>query len=195
MPVIHEVLAAIGVDFVGAPGYEAEDVIASWVSRIGTGTRVEIVSGDRDLFALIRDPDVSVLYPGRQGYERVDEAEVERRYKVPGRHYVDYAILRGDPSDGLPGLPGVGDKRAGELVRRFGNVAGLVAGARLSDADRDYLARAGRVVPPAVDVPVSVPAGLRDGYPADPERAAQLAARHGVTGAVGRLIAALQSFR
>src|ERR1700716_4366368 len=144
MPIIHEVLEAVGVGFVGVPDHEAEDVIASWVARANGG--VDIVSGDRDLFALVRDPDVRVLYPEKRGLTAVDEAEVARRYGVPGRSYSDFAILRGDPSDGLPGLAGVGDKRAAELVLRYGGIDGVLASGRLGAADRDYVERARRVV-------------------------------------------------
>jgi 5'-3' exonuclease len=190
MPVIHDVLEAAGVDFVGLPDYEAEDVIASWTAR-AQGATVEIVSGDRDLFALVRDPEVVVLYPQKGGLALVDEAEVTRRYGVPGRNYSDFAILRGDPSDGLPGLNGVGDKKAAELVTRYGGVAGLLASDRLSPSDRDYLARAGRVVPPVADLPVELPPGRRDSYPADPERVVELAAKHGLNSPFERLLRAL----
>src|SRR6266508_6447911 len=78
MPIIHEVLAAAGVDFVGVPDHEAEDVIATWTARAEGGS-VDIVSGDRDLFALVRDPGVRVLYPEKRGLAAVDEAEVTRR--------------------------------------------------------------------------------------------------------------------
>jgi 5'-3' exonuclease len=190
MPVIHDVLEAAGVDFVGVPEYEAEDVIATWTAR-ARGASVEIVSGDRDLFALVRDPEVSVLYPQKGGLARVDEAEVTRRYGVPGRNYSDFAILRGDPSDGLPGLNGVGDKKAAELVSRYGGVAGLLASDRLSPSDRDYLARAGRVVPPVADLPVELPPGRRDHYPADAARVVELAAKHGLNSPFERLLKAL----
>jgi 5'-3' exonuclease len=190
MPIIHDVLDAVGVDFVGVPEMEAEDVIASWTARAGD-QRVDIVSGDRDLFALVRDPFVRVLYPERKGLTPVDEAEVTRRYGVPGRRYADFAILRGDPSDGLPGLAGVGDKKAAELVTRYGGVEGLLASDRLGDADRDYLARAARVVPPVADLPVELPAGRRERYPADPERVVALAERHGLRSAFERLLKAL----
>jgi 5'-3' exonuclease len=190
MPIIHEVLDAAGVDFVGVPEHEAEDVIASWTARIGDHS-VDIVSGDRDLFALIRDPWVRVLYPERRGLTAVDEAEVTRRYGVPGRCYADFAILRGDPSDGLPGLAGVGDKKAAELVSRHGGLEGLLASDRLRETERDYLKRAARVVPPVVDLPVELPEGRREQYPADPERVVALAERYGLGGPFERLLRAL----
>jgi 5'-3' exonuclease len=191
MPIIHGFLDAIGVDFVGVPDFEAEDVIASWVARIQGP--VEIVSGDRDLFALVRkEPKVAVLYPEKGGLAVVDEAEVERRYGIPGRAYTDYAILRGDPSDGLPGMAGVGDKKAAELVRRYGGVAGLLAQGKLASADRDYLERAMAVVPPRTDIPIDLPPGRRIAYPVDPGRLAELQASHGLQGPSQRLITALE---
>jgi 5'-3' exonuclease len=189
MPVIHELLDAIGVDFLGAPGFEAEDVIATWTA-LASG-RIEIVSGDRDLFALVRDPDVRVLYPEKGGMAVVDEAEIERRYGIPGRSYADFAVLRGDPSDGLPGVPGVGAKKAAELVRRHGGVEGIVAEGRLTEADREYLRRAIAVVRPVTDVPVRLPEGRRPSWPAQPEQLAELARRHGVESACQRLLKAL----
>jgi 5'-3' exonuclease len=190
MPIIHEVLEAAGVDFIGVPDYEAEDVIATWTAR-ASGASVDIVSGDRDLFALVRDPDVRVLYPEKKGLTAIDEAEVTRRYGVPGRLYADFAILRGDPSDGLPGLAGVGDKKAAELVLRYGGLDGLLDSGRLGRADRDYVERARRVVPPVADLPVPLPAGRRERYPADPERAEALATRYGLRSPFERLLKAL----
>ena len=191
MSIIHEVLDAVGIDFVGVPDYEAEDVIASWVAQVPAGERVDIASGDRDLFALVRGDEVRVLYPEKNGLAEIDEAEVERRYGVPGRSYADYAILRGDPSDGLPGLPGVGDRRAAELVRRYGGIAGMLDQVRLRDADREYLARAARVVPPVADIPVPLPEGRREAYPVDPARVVELASRYGLDGAFERLLRAV----
>lgn len=191
MPIIQAALDAAGVDFVGVPDYEAEDVIASWVAQLPPGTSVDIASGDRDLFALVRGSDVRVLYPEKGGLAAIDEAEVERRYGIPGLAYADYAILRGDPSDGLPGLPGVGDRKAAELVRRYGSVAGLLEGGRLRDSDREYLAKAARVVPPVADIPVPLPAGRREAYPADPEQVVELASRYRLDSAFERLLRAL----
>jgi 5'-3' exonuclease len=191
MPVIHEVLAAVGIDFIGVADYEAEDVIASWLAQVPAGVGVDIASGDRDLFALVRGSEVRVLYPEKKGLAEVDEAEVERRYGIPGRSYADYAILRGDPSDGLPGLPGVGDRTAADLVRRYGSIAGILEQARLRDVDREYLARAARVVPPVADIPVPLPQGRRDAYPVSPEHVVELATRYRLDSAFERLLNAL----
>jgi 5'-3' exonuclease len=191
MPVIHEVLAAIGIDFIGVPQYEAEDVIATWTAT--TPGTVEIVSGDRDLFALIEDPRVCVLYPEKGGLAVVNEAEVTRRYGVPGRSYADFAILRGDPSDGLPGLKGVGAVAAVDLVRRHGGVSGVLRDGRLTDQQREYLSRAMRVVAPVPDLPVELPQGRREAYPVDGRRLAALSERHGVGSAADRLVQALST--
>lgn len=170
----REVLRALGFAVVGADGFEAEDVIATIAARCDEP--VAIVSGDRDLFALVHDPDRWVLYPqtGVSKLTVVDEAEVTRRYGIPGRAYGDFALLRGDPSDGLPGVKGIGEKTAASLVARYGSLDGILAAtdlaptvARKLDAGRDYLAAARRVVLPVTDialprVDLSLPAGVTD---------------------------------
>lgn len=189
MPVIDAFLDAIGIDHAGASGYEAEDVVSTWASL--TAGTVEVLSGDRDLFALIEDPRVAVLYPEKTGLALVDEAEVTRRYGIPGRSYADFAVLRGDPSDGLPGLRGVGAVSAANLVRTHGGVAGILREGRLSPADREYVERAMRVVQPVRDVPIALPPGRRDGYPADAAALAALVGRHGLGATADRLVEAL----
>lgn len=189
VPVIHEILGAVGIDVVGADEHEAEDAIAS-LCRLATGT-VEIVSGDRDLFALVEDPRVRVLYPERSGLSVIDEAEVTRRYEIPGRRYADFAILRGDPSDGLPGLKGVGAVGAAGMIRRHGDIAGVLRDRPLRDADRDYLSRAVRVVTPVADLPLALPPGRRDAYPAEGALVDALAERHGVREECRRLVEAV----
>jgi len=189
MPVIDDFLAAIGIDEAGVQDYEAEDVIATWTAR-ASGS-VDIVSGDRDLFALIEDPRVIVLYPEKGGWTAVDEAEVTRRYSIPGRSYADFAMLRGDPSDGLPGLKGVGAVAAASMVRSHGGIEGILQAGRIKDADREYLERAMRVVRPAADLPIPLPQGARASYPADPDRLAALVDRHGLQAASARLVEAL----
>jgi 5'-3' exonuclease len=189
MPLIMGYLEAAGVDAVGVPGYEAEDVIASLVAEID-GT-VEIVSGDRDLFALVRGRDVVVLYPEKNGLALVDEVEVERRYGIPGRAYSDFAVLRGDPSDGLPGVAGVGPKKAADLLRRHGSVAGMLEAGLFGSRERDYLARAAQVVPPVETLDIPPPKGRRSSYPADPALFDAIVNALGLQSSAQRLLQAL----
>ncbi|MDQ6879298.1 MAG: flap endonuclease [Candidatus Dormibacteraeota bacterium] len=191
MPVIMESLAAVGVDAVGVAGYEAEDVIASLVPRVEIP--IEIYSGDRDLFSLIRDREIVVLYPEKTGLAVVDEEEVGRRYAIPGRAYADFAILRGDPSDGLPGVAGIGAKKAADLVRRYGSVGAMIEAGIFRSADSDYLERARRIVPPVSDLKIEVPRGRRDQWPDDPAAVAELGRRYGVASSFERLLKALAS--
>jgi 5'-3' exonuclease len=190
IPVIRAILEAVGVDMVGVDEYEAEDVIATW-SRLAEGT-IEIASGDRDLFALVEDPRVRVLYPEKSGLSVIDEGEVTRRYGIPGRRYADFAILRGDPSDGLPGLKGVGSVTAAGMIRRHGDIAGVLRERQLRDADREYLESAMRVVTPVADLPIELPAGCRDAYPVDPAVLQELTGRFGADESSARLLAALR---
>jgi len=198
----REVLGALGIAVVGAEGFEAEDVIATLAGR--ARGPVEIVSGDRDLFALVRDPDVAVLYPlrGVSNLLRVDEAEIAKRYGIPGRGYLDFALLRGDPSDGLPGVPGVGEKTAAQLVSRWGSLDAILAApdlppavARKIDAARDYLAAARRVVPPVADVPLPAVSLALPERPAHPHVLARLVEEHALAGPARRLEEALRQAR
>lgn len=189
IPVISDLLESIGIDLVGVAEHEAEDVIAT-LSKLAPGT-VEIASGDRDLFALVEDPRVRVLYPEKSGLAVIDEDEVTRRYGIPGRRYADFAILRGDPSDGLPGLKGVGSVTAAGMIRRHGDIAGVLRERPLREADREYLETAARVVAPVADLPIALPSGQRDAYPADEAAMGSLAAHYGVRESCDRLLATL----
>jgi len=189
MPVIMDCLEAVGIDAPGVSGYEAEDVIASLVSRVDVP--IEIYSGDRDLFSLIRDREIIVLYPEKAGLAVVDEAEVERRYSIPGWAYADFAILRGDPSDGLPGVAGIGAKKAADLVRRYGSVGAMLKAGIFRSTDAEYLDKAQRIVPPVTDLDIEVPRGRRDHYPDDPARAKELGDRYGIASSFERLLKAL----
>lgn len=198
----REVLEALGIAVVGAAGFEAEDVIATLAAR--AREPVEIVSGDRDLFALVRDPDVRVLYPltGVSKMLEVDEAEIHRRYGIPGRGYGDYALLRGDPSDGLPGVPGIGEKTAARLIAEHGSLAAVLESSRLPaavaarlSAAAAYLSAARQVVLPVTDVPlpaldIDLPAA-----PADPQTLTRLAQRHNLATPIERLRVALAKAR
>ena len=189
IPLIYEILEAIGVDVVGVADHEAEDVIAT-LTKLASGT-VEIASGDRDLFALVEDPCVRVLYPEKSGLSVIDEGEVTRRYGIPGRRYADFAILRGDPSDGLPGLKGVGSVTAAGMIQRYGDIAGVLRERPLRDADRRYLERALQVVTPVPDLPITLPLGRRDTYPADAAALESRTSHDGLRESCARLLRAL----
>ena len=190
-PVLWDILRAIGVEVIGAAGFEAEDVIASLLPKV-TG-RIEIVTGDRDLFALVRDPDVCVLYT-QQGIGRlvvVDEAEIERRYGIPGRSYGDFAVLRGDPSDGLPGVPGVGEKTAAQLIRRYRDLDGIVASGRLGEAANAYIQQARTVAMPVGRARVPEPSGSIPAQARDPKKLHLLDETYGIASVTERLIRSL----
>ena len=204
IPVIEQVLAAAGVATAAAPGYEADDVIATLAAR--EDPPVEVVTGDRDLFQLVDDErPVRILYTARglAKLEIVDEEAVTRRYQIPGRAYAAFAALRGDPSDGLPGVPGVGEKTAAALVRVFGTVEAMLAAldqghggfpmgsrAKLAAA-RDYLDAALPVVRTAPDAPVPPVDGRLPVRPADPARLGELDERWDLGSSLGRMLAAL----
>ncbi|HEY2206298.1 MAG TPA: DNA polymerase I [Pseudonocardia sp.] len=121
---IREVLTALSVPFMGVEGYEADDVIATLTTQAeAQGYRVEICTGDRDAFQLVGDA-VTVLYPKRGVSElaRIDPDEVQARYGLSPTQYPDFAALRGDPSDNLPSIPGVGEKTAAKWIREFGSL-------------------------------------------------------------------------
>lgn len=182
---------------VGSPHCEAEDVIATLLKRVRG--RVAIVSGDRDLFQLVRDPDVFVLHPKRgvSDLVRVDEAEIRARYGIDGRRYADFAVLRGDPSDGLPGVPGIGAKTATLLIAKYGsleNVLRAAEGARSGPlhkvaAAADYVARAADVVRMKGDCTIGDP-DLSLGRPAS-RQLRPVAKAYRLDGAVDRLLEAI----
>ncbi|WP_460792391.1 5'-3' exonuclease [Nocardioides maradonensis] len=200
VPVIREVLAAFGIAVVGAPGYEADDVIGTLAT--GAGMPVDIVTGDRDLFQLVSDADgVRVLYIGKGvgRHERVDEAWVLEKYGVRADQYADFATLRGDTSDGLPGVKGVGEKTAAGLLQKYGDLAGIIAaaadpdsaiagGVRLKLAEAaPYLAVAPKVVAVARDIALDRSGLALPPAPQEPEALADLTERWGLGSPVERL--------
>jgi 5'-3' exonuclease len=204
IPVIVEVLEAFGIAIVGADGYEADDVIGTLAT--GAGMPVDVVTGDRDLFQLVDDDaEVRILYTARGvgKHERVTNDVVQGKYGIDGRQYADFAALRGDPSDGLPGVNGVGEKTAASLLRRFGDLPGIVAAAedrgsdmapgprrKILDAE-EYLAVAQKVVAVARDLDVGTPDLTLPLTPKDPDRLVELSERWGLGGSVARLVDAL----
>jgi DNA polymerase I len=129
MGLVREVLDALGVTTVDAPGWEADDLLGTIATQIsGSGHDVIIVSGDRDTYQLVSDPHVSVLYNKRgvSDYALYDEAGIVERTGVTAAQYVDYAAMRGDTSDNLPGIPGVGEKTAAKLISTYGSLEGAL---------------------------------------------------------------------
>ena len=141
---IQEVLGALGIPVLSLEGYEADDIIATLTSRSAAeGFSVDIVTGDRDAFQLV-DDRVTVLYPrkGVSDLARMTPEAIEEKYGITPSQYPDYAALRGDPSDNLPGIPGVGEKTAAKWIREYGSLGGLVDHAtdirgKVGDALRD----------------------------------------------------------
>ncbi|MDQ3543392.1 MAG: DNA polymerase I, partial [Actinomycetota bacterium] len=130
MGLVREVLAALGVPVIELSGYEADDLIATAAEQaVERGDEVIIVTGDRDAYQLVRDPYVKVLYNRRgvSDYALYDEAGIKERTGVTVAQYPEYAALRGDPSDNLPGVPGVGEKTAAKLINAYGGLDGLFA--------------------------------------------------------------------
>src|SRR3954463_13990651 len=207
VPVLVEVLAAAGIDRVGAPGYEADDVIGTLATR--ARGPVDVVTGDRDLFQLVDDErGIRVLYTARgiTDIEVVDEAAVTAKYGIPGRAYADFAVLRGDPSDGLPGVAGVGAKTAAALITAFGDLAGIRAAVARTVVPRPPLTaavlkklHAAHAYLDAAPVVVAVERGIDlppvEGElpraPADPDALAVLAERHNLDSPLRRLGAVL----
>lgn len=202
VPVIEQVLDAVGIARVEAPGFEADDVLATITES--SMMPVDVVTGDRDLFQLVDDSrGVRVLYTakGFAKLEHVDDAVVQAKYGVPAAHYADFATLRGDPSDGLPGAKGIGDKSAAVLVEQFGSVEAILAALDDPDVDlpyrakltaaRDYLAVAPAVVRVRRDVDLP---SLDTALPlevAEPDALDWLADRWGLQRSVDRLLATL----
>jgi len=204
IPVIVDVLDAFGIAIVGADGYEADDVIGTLATN--AGMPVEIVTGDRDLFQLVDDAaEVRVLYTARGvgRHERITEAVVREKYGIEAHQYADFATLRGDNSDGLPGVAGVGEKTAATLLGRFGSVAALREAALDPEADlapgprrkildaADYLEVAPTVVAVARELDLGKPDLRLPRTPADPTALTELADRWGLSSPIARLVETL----
>ncbi|WP_224273715.1 5'-3' exonuclease [Nocardioides lacusdianchii] len=204
IPIIISVLEAYGIPVVGHPEMEADDVIGTLATDAGMA--VDIVTGDRDLFQLVDDDaQVRVLYVARgvSKHERVDNAWVRAKYGVDAHQYADLATLRGDASDGLPGVAGVGDKTAATLLGRFGDVDSIVAAAHDPDSDMgpgprgkikaaaDYLSVAPEVVAVRRDLDLGSPDLTRPRTPVDHAALVALDERWGLGSSAVRLVEAL----
>ena len=210
VPLIIEALTALGLAIVGKDGYEADDVIGTLATH--APMPVDVVTGDRDLFQLVDDErSVRVLYIARGvgNLELVDNAWMLARYGIPAAAYVDYATLRGDASDGLPGVAGIGEKSAAALLQKYGDLAGILAAASdpsggVSGGIRsklaaaiDYLAVAPTVVAVARDLDLGVSWDELElpAAPADPGRFADLTEALGLGGSGQRILDTLAGSR
>lgn len=205
VPVLFDVLDALGLCRIGAAGFEADDVIGTLAAR--DPGPVDVVTGDRDLFSVVDDSrQVRVVYVGRGVARReiVDAAHVRDRYGVGPSQYADMAILRGDPSDGLPGVPGIGEKTAAGLLARFRSLGALLDAAESGSPDvprrarlvehAAYLRAAAQVVPVRTDVSLPDPLSCDiPRTPSDPPRLVALVDRWGIGSAVNRLLSALDA--
>ncbi len=200
VPLIRATLEAFGIAVVGHEAMEADDVIGTLAT--GAGMPVDIVTGDRDLFQLVDDEaQVRVLYVARgvSKHERVTDEVVREKYGVAADQYAALATMRGDSSDGLPGVPGVGDKTAATLLNRFGDLDSIIAAAADPESDMgpgprgklkaaaDYLAVAPEVVAVVRDLDLGSPDLTLPHAPADPEMVAAIAAQWGLESPVERL--------
>lgn len=199
---LRDVLQAFGAAQAEAPNWEADDAIGALCTQAGAGDRVDIVTGDRDLLQLVRADEgaalIRVLMPirGVGELETFDPSAVRAKYGVPPERYADFATLRGDPSDGLPGVKGIGEKTARTLVQQYPDLDALLAnvdalaprlGANLRDAV-PYLAAMRQVVPIRTDVAVQLAVSERDDT-----RLEDLGTRFRLLGPIGRLRAAMEA--
>jgi 5'-3' exonuclease len=207
VPIIEQLLDALGLARIEVADHEADDVIGTVVAR--ATCPVEVVTGDRDLFQLVNDArEVRVLYIVPKGVgaaEPWDEAKITEKFGIPGRAYADFATLRGDPSDGLPGVVGVGEKTAAALIARYKNLDGVIAAAASGDpamargvraklqASAAYLAVAPAVVKVAHDAPLPDYDDRLPAAPKDPAAFSALVERWGLGSAGERLLTSLRA--
>ena len=196
-----EVLDAAGIARAESEGLEADDAIATLVAQKDPAVVSAVVSGDRDLLCLVRDPDVRLLYPERGVARPVifDEAAVKERYGVWPHQYMDFAIMRGDSSDGLPGIAGIGPVRAAALVDQYETLERLMANvdslpprqAEAFTSAKDYI-KAMNVV---VDLVRDASIDKTDPQPPDEARLRELAEKYNLGSSSGRLLQALTGQR
>lgn len=205
IPILLDLLDEFGIPMVGVDDYEADDVMATFAVR--EKGPVRIVTGDRDLFQLVDDKrDVKVVYlaKGLSQHDLVDIAWVARKYAIPGDRYALFAMFRGDPSDGLPGVRGIGEKGAALIANHFADVDAALEGAHEGHASlspalakkiiagADYLKIAPTLVHCAKDVALPSLDIAMPKAPADLSKIYAIKERYGLGASVDRLIAALK---
>jgi len=207
VPLIVDALRALGIARIGSDGYEADDVIGTLTHRARGRQLVDVVTGDRDLFQLVDDEaGVRILYTARGGVRDPDVVTQEflhDKYSIStGQAYADMATLRGDTSDGLPGVAGIGEKTAAALINRYGDLASLrralaegdpqIKGAQRTrlEAASDYLDVAPTVVQVALNAPVPEFDASLPREVADLRLLSSLASGYGLTNPINRVLSA-----
>lgn len=205
IPILLDLLDEFGIPMVGVDDYEADDVMATFAVR--EKGPIRIVTGDRDLFQLVDDKrDVKVVYlaKGLSQHDLVDKAWVSRKYAIPGDRYALFAMFRGDPSDGLPGVKGIGEKGAALIANHFATVDEALQGAhdmhkevtpalaKKIIAGADYLKIAPTLVNCARDVALPTLDISMPKAPADLSKIYEMKDRYGLGASVDRLISALK---
>lgn len=205
IPILLDLLDEFGIPMVGVDDYEADDVMATFAVR--EKGPIRIVTGDRDLFQLVDDKrDVKVVYlaKGLSQHDLVDIAWVALKYAIPGDRYALFAMFRGDPSDGLPGVRGIGEKGAALIANHFADVDAALEGAHEGHASlspalakkiiagADYLKIAPTLVHCAKDVALPSLDIAMPKAPADLSKIYAIKERYGLGASVDRLIAALK---
>ena len=204
IPILLDVLEALGIPLIGADDYEADDVIATYSVQEPGPTL--IVTGDRDLFQLVDDKrKVKVVYLARgiANHDLVDKKWISTKYEIPGDRYALFAMIRGDASDGLPGIKGIGEKGAGLIANSFSSMQEVIQAAQGEDerltpalrrkllADIEYARIAERLVHCALDVPIpKVELKIPKTQP-DLSRVYQLKEEHNLGASVDRFISAI----
>lgn len=204
LPLIRETLAALRIPIIGVAEHEADDVIGTLATR--STMPVDVVTGDRDLFQLVDDGrGIRVVYTARgmSNLEVLTDASIVAKYGVLPTQYADFATMRGDASDGLPGVAGVGEKTAATLLQAHGDLAGIRAAAAAGEgmsagvqakviAASDYLDVAPTVVEVARNLSIEVPAEpVRALDPSEADAATALAAQWNLGSSMERAVAAL----
>jgi 5'-3' exonuclease len=205
IPVLLDVLDAFGFATLGVDNYEADDVIAT-LSKSERGP-IRIASGDRDLFQLVDDKkDVKIVYlaKGLSNHDLVDIDWISKKYEIPGDRYALFAMIRGDASDGLPGLKGIGEKGAALIAKSFSQMQDVVQAAENEDellpktlakkvlASKEYARIAPKLVKCALDVPIP---SMNIDLPKKPNsltKIKDLQSEYGLGSSVDRLISALR---
>ena len=204
IPILLDVLDALGVAVLGVDDYEADDLIATFSTK--QKGPIRIVTGDRDLFQLVDDKrDIKVIYlaKGISNHDLVDLQWISKKYEIPGERYALFAMIRGDSSDGLPGIRGIGEKGAASIANQFESLEEVMAGAVSGDerltpnlckkllASADYAAIAPKLVSCATDIALPEMSIDLPTKPKSMEKINLLKEEYGLGTSIDRIVSAL----